>query len=130
MIEGDSARRVGGVGTFGFADLANFGLFLRFSHVKTVAFRFWCLVWFAREFSLWFSVFVNVTIMAFFLFFFPMHFPVVLVCKGSYTLHSRKIHDKPGLFSSRYLGHNSPVPELSFRPLLGPNPGGRKESPG
>ena len=61
MFEGDCARRVGGVGIFGFADLANFGSCFRFSHVKTVVFRFWCLVWFASllQFSLWFSVLVN-----------------------------------------------------------------------
>ena len=35
-------KREGGVGIFGFADLANFWFCFRFSHLKTAAFWFWC----------------------------------------------------------------------------------------
>ena len=51
----------GGVGIFGFADLANFRSDFSVSHLKTAVFRFRCLARFAGflQFSLWSSVFDN-----------------------------------------------------------------------
>lgn len=48
-----------GAGIFGFADLSKF--LVRYSHLSTVVFRFWCFVWFPGflQLSFSFSVFVN-----------------------------------------------------------------------
>ena len=71
-------------------------------------FRFWCFVRFAGflQFSLWFSVFVNNNSFYGFSGFAKEVTPVSHAKTVILRPTQKRMHDKPSLFSSRYLGRN------------------------
>ena len=108
--------KVGVVGFFGFADLANFWFsFSVFALLKAAVFQFWCFARFAGrflQFSLQFSVFVindggfsDFNVQCFYGFGdFAKEAAVALKCKGPLLWHTifsfRGMDDKPSLLSS------------------------------
>ena len=118
----------GGIWIFSFADFPS--LVSRFSYLQNAVFRFWCTV--ERfvgflQFNLWFSVFANNNGYGYpmeFMFFFSDFAKEVTLCSLTKTvtprdrlypaalsllsrLSFRGMHDKPSVFSSRYLGRNA-----------------------
>ena len=61
MPFGHRVDEEGGLGIFGFSDLANVWFGFSVFALENCGFRFWCLARFEGflQFSLWFSVFVN-----------------------------------------------------------------------
>ena len=99
----------GGVGIFGFTDLANFWFGFSVFALKNFGF-----FGFGVLSDLWVFVFLSTVMAVFFLDFSARNFTVFLVCQGSYTLQSRQncnskgpltvrgMHDKPSLFSEEF----------------------------